>query len=457
MDKLSLLLQIFSSSDSLSILYLHLTSAIESCHQWESGSSQRKNSAMLDTDDSDSVSSSSTVRSDNMVVSGAEEVQLASESLLDRCIDDLYEKRGSTREKALASIIEAFSSNLQHEFVEKKFATLLHQCLNSIKKGSAKEIALAAHAIGLLALTTGPGEKAQEILEDSVPPISQALKSGSETSKISSLLECLAIITFVGGTEQEETEKSMQMMWHVVHPKLSANVVATKPSPGVIAAMVSAWSFLLTTMEGLTFDPKIWQEYKDDRSVRIAAGEALALIFEIGNFKFSGEAKASSDSSVSREVAHIQGLRGKFLSQVRNLSTEAAGKGSAKKDLNSQRNIFRDILEFLEDGYPPETSMKIGGESLNTTSWSQLIQHFIGGGFVKHMQENEFLHEVFGFTPKRKQLPGNEPRMSISDKRLYKSPNSVVNKARTQYRNKQRMFSQDKNTGHYAVGLGDEF
>ncbi|XP_028090916.1 uncharacterized protein LOC114291082 isoform X2 [Camellia sinensis] len=57
------------------------------------------------------------------------------------------------------------------------FATLLHECLNLIKKGSAKEIALAAHAIGLLALTTGPGERAQEILEESVPPISQALVS----------------------------------------------------------------------------------------------------------------------------------------------------------------------------------------------------------------------------------------------------------------------------------------
>lgn len=29
-----------------------------------------------------------------------------------------------------------------------RFATLLHQCLNSIKKGSAKEVALASHAIG---------------------------------------------------------------------------------------------------------------------------------------------------------------------------------------------------------------------------------------------------------------------------------------------------------------------
>ena len=46
--------------------------------------------------------------------------------------------------------------------------------------------------VGLLSLTTGPGEKAQEILEESVTPISQALKSGSETSKTSSV--CLILI-----------------------------------------------------------------------------------------------------------------------------------------------------------------------------------------------------------------------------------------------------------------------
>lgn len=434
-------------------------------------SSQRRNAAMLDSDDTDSVSSSSTVGTENMLVSGSEEVQLDKESLLDQCIDDLYEKRGSTREKALAAIIEAFNSTLQHEFVEKKFVTLLHQCLNSIKKGSAKEISLASHAIGLLALTTGPGDKAQEILEESITPILQALKSGSEASKISSLLECLAIITFIGGNEAEETEKSMQTMWQVVHPKLGSNVVAAKPSPGVITAMVSAWSFLLATIDGWANDLKNCQESityfstlldKDDRSIRIAAGEALALIFEIGKFdKFSDEAKVSSDSSISKEFTHIQGLKAKILNQVRDLSSEAGGKGSAKKDLNNQRSSFREILDFLEYGYPPETSVKIGGDSLNVTSWSQLIQlnflrHFLGGGFVKHMQENEFLHDLFGFIPNRKKLPGDESRMTTSDKRLFKSPNSVVNKARTQIRNKQRMMSQGKNAGHFAVGFGDE-
>ncbi|CAA3005571.1 interferon-related developmental regulator 1-like [Olea europaea subsp. europaea] len=440
-------------------------------------SSQKKNVAMLDSDDASSVSSSSsTMRSENMVFSNVEEVQVDKDSLLDQCLDALYEKRGSTREKALSSIVEAFNNSLQHEFVENKFATLLHQCLNSIKKGSAKEIALASHVIGLLALTIGPGEKAQEILEESLSLISEALKSRSEPSKISSLLECLAIITFIGGEGPEETEKSMQIMWQVAHPKLGPNVAAAKPSPAMITTVVSAWSFLLTTVDGGTFNSKSWQESisyfsslldKEDRSLRIAAGEALALIFEIGSLdKFSAEAKGSSDISTEaengqRQLVHIQGLRTKVLNQMSDLSVEAGGKGSAKKDLNNQRNTFRDIVEFLEDGHTPETSVKIGGESLNTTTWAQLIQlnflkHFLGGGFVKHMQENEFLHDVFGFMPKKKIVSGVEHRMSGGEKRMYKSPNSVLNKARTQFLNKQRMLSQDKNTGHYAVGYGDE-
>ncbi|KAK1366912.1 interferon-related developmental regulator 1 [Heracleum sosnowskyi] len=437
-------------------------------------SSQRKNvAATLDFSDTDSVSSSSTLPSEQLLVSGVVDLQLEKDSILDQALDDLFEKRGSTREKALASIIDAFNSKIQHEFVEKKFATLLHQCISSIKKGSAKEIALASHTIGLLALTTGPGERAQEILEESFSPIIEALKSKSDASKISALLECLTIITFIGGDDPEETEKSMQAMWQVLHPKLGSNVVAVKPSPAVITSAVSAWLFLLTTMDGWTLNPKTWQESitylsslldKDDRSIRIAAGEGLALIFEMGNLeKFSVSATGPSDSSNpdgknAREFTHIQGLRAKILNQVRSLSVEAGGKGSAKKDLNSQRNTFRDVLEFLEDGFSPETSMKIGGESLSTTSWSELIQlnflkHFLGGGFVKQMQDNEVLHDIFGFTPKRNLLSGTQ-KLSGTEKRMYKSPNSVHNKSRTQFLNKQRMLSQDRNAGHFAVADG---
>jgi len=93
---------------------------------------------------------------------------------------------------------------------------------------------------------------------------------------------------------------------------------------------------------------------KEDRSVRIAAGEALALIFEIGVIdKFSAQSDNASDAAQEgskplESYIFLQGLKGKVLNQCKTLSMEAGGKGSAKKDLNSQRNLFRDILDFFE-------------------------------------------------------------------------------------------------------------
>ncbi|XP_019436959.1 PREDICTED: interferon-related developmental regulator 1-like [Lupinus angustifolius] len=444
--------------------------------------SQRNKSAasMWDSDDDNSVSSSSTARTDAASLSGTEEVVFDQDTLLDQALDALDEKRGSTREKALSIIIEAFNSNMQHQFVEKKFATLLHQCLASIKKGSkkatAKEIALASHAIGLLALTVGCSDNAREIFEESVRPLDEYLTSTSDVTKIPSLLECLALITFVGGNDQEETERTMDLLWRVIHPKLGSNVVTIKPSAPLITAVVASWSFLLTTVKELNLNSKYWQNSisylsslldKEDRPVRIAAGQALALIFEIGIIdKFSAECKSASDmtqeeSKHQASYIHLQGLKGKVINQVKDLSVEAGGKGSAKKDLNSQRSLFRDIVEFFEYGYPPEISMKIGGDSLQTSSWSQMIQlnylkHFLGGGLIKHMQDNEFLHDVFDFTPKRKHLNSNEQRMSSGEKRMFKSPNSFQNKARTQFLNKQRLLSEGRNLGHYAADVTDD-
>ncbi|KAF4356705.1 hypothetical protein F8388_010927 [Cannabis sativa] len=424
-------------------------------------SHRKKGAAMLDMEDDDdnsSVSSSMTIRSDRFsVMEIEEEVEVDDDSLLNEALDALYEKRGSTRENALSSIIVAFNNSLHHQFMEKNFVTLLHQCLNSFKRGSTKETCLASHMIGLLALSVGFGDNAGEILEESMSPLTQALnKSASETVKIA-LLKCLAIITFVGGSEPEQTERSMQLMWQVVHPKLKANNVQldTKTSGATLSAMVGAWSLLVTTIDvgwNKVNNSKDWEESliylsslldKEDRIVRIAAGEALALIFEIGGSYGTSQ----------------QGLKAKIMNRVRSLSAEAGGKGCAnKKDLTNQRNRFHEIVEYFENGSCPEVSVKIGGDSLlQTSTWSELIQlnfvkHFLGEGFVKHMQENEFLHEVFGFTPPKKY----EHRLSSSEKRMFKSPNSALNKARTRHLNKQRMLSEGKKIGHFSVSCGDE-
>ncbi|XP_058080370.1 uncharacterized protein LOC131228612 [Magnolia sinica] len=438
--------------------------------------SQRKNATLFDSDD-DTLSTSSTSASDTQFAQESEEVRGGAHSL-ETYLDALFEKRGSTREKALSGLTDAFTSHLQLQFAENNYVTLQHQLINSSKKGSTKEAALAAHALGLLAITIGSGDRAHEIMEESIPPLSQALKSGSESLKKSSVLDCLAIVTFVGGNDCEETHRSMQMMWQSIHPKSGSNVASvSKPTPAVLAVAVSAWSFLLTTIDRWKTDSINWQETisflstlldKDDRSVRIAAGEAIALIFEIGSLeRFSGEDKNEIDSlgtegNNSRGgFTYVEGLKGKILNQVRVLAVEAGGKGSAKKDLNSQRNLFRDVLTFLEIGACPETSIKIhGGDILKVSTWSQLIQlnflkRFLGSGFLKHMQENELLHDVFDFKPKKKNPLGSE-ELSGNEKRAVKLQNSAINKARTQLLNKQRMLAQDRNNGHYAAATNED-
>lgn len=43
-------------------------------------------------------------------------------------------------------------------------------------------------------MTVGYGDKAHEILEESITPLSQALKSGSESTKIASVSRILEIL-----------------------------------------------------------------------------------------------------------------------------------------------------------------------------------------------------------------------------------------------------------------------
>ena len=112
-------------------------------------------------------------------------------------------------------------------FIFIRFATLLHSCLASIKKGSkkasAKEITLASHAIGkiltklrlfsiynvccfcylhikfhsiagCLALTVGCSDNAREIFEESVTPLDESLARNKNISVRS--LEMLSCILF---------------------------------------------------------------------------------------------------------------------------------------------------------------------------------------------------------------------------------------------------------------------
>ncbi|XP_026391712.1 interferon-related developmental regulator 1-like isoform X1 [Papaver somniferum] len=430
---------------------------------------------------------------------------------MDQCLEGLFHKRGSTREMALAMLVDKFCKKLQNEFLVNKCSTLLYQCFNSLKRGSSKEIYLASRLIGFVSVTIGCKEDlAHKVLEDAFPLLSEALQSKFDPIEISSLLDCLAIITFVGGDDLSETERSMQLIWQFCHPKLGNNMVAPTPSAMVLTTALSAWSFLLSTMDVLKVNKTCWKEVvsyfsdlldHDDLSVRITAAEAIALIFEMGSLeKFCSEAKSSNEqlvhegSKCQESQSDIEGLKEKILNQMTNLSMEADDEVVPKND--SQKKLIDDVLRFLEDNVCLKTSIKVGRSGLNISKWSRLLQvnfmmRFLGPGFVKHMQENEFLHDVFDFKPKEKQHISSENqllsemftcdheevvlknfyqakqweleeeeeiegRQPYQKKKTSACPDPALKKAKNQVRRQNRLISQARNAGHMAVGLEGE-
>lgn len=391
-------------------------------------------------------------------------------------LDNLFEKRGSTREIALSSIIEGLSISCRHQFAEKKFATILYRCLNSFKKGSIKERHLASDALGLLAITVGCGDNAHELYAQTLPILSEALKSGSESGNLISILDCLAIVTFVGRSDLEETQKSMQNIWHYIHSESGYNVGRGNHSAAVRRAAISAWSFLLSTMDGWTLKYKYWQGAipfflnlleADDESVHVAAGEALALIFEVGCLeKFSGNSKNGTDSSPNDETnllngaSSVQELKEQVLNRMSFLSLKEKAESLVDKSVKKHSSTW-DFIKVLEDDGFPNTSVKIGKQTLKLKRWSQLLQlnfmkRLLGGGFVRHMLENELLHDVFDFTPgtrpagkalyvcEREEVkvrlfvPEVKKNNGEDFPQIHKSPSPAFRKARTQLLNKKR-------------------
>ncbi|XBI53981.1 hypothetical protein VPH35_036112 [Triticum aestivum] len=390
---------------------------------------------LLDSSDADSVGSSSTALSDLSISYATENVN-SHEFVLDKYIDALYEKR---------------------------YATLLSLFNTSIKKGSTKEACLASRAIGLLSITLGAGSSSHETMVESHPQLSKVLQTWSDASKMISALDCLAVVTFVGATDLAETEVSLKAMWDVIHPKSGSNVgTVRKPRPPVLAAALSAWTFLLTTIGSWRINTDSWKEPiaflstllgAEDRAVRMAAGEALALCFELNLLDISPSEDADDDtgvpgSSKGKLFLDMQALKAKIAGLASNLSAEAGGKGADKKNLSDQRDLFQRILDFVKYGECPEESMKIAGKRdvLRVASWSELIQlnffkRFLGRGFLKHVQDNGLLQDIFNIKADKAET------LSSNDKKIFRSGEE---KGRALKLNKDRRLAQErKNAGMF--------
>ncbi|XP_050205781.2 uncharacterized protein LOC126655589 [Mercurialis annua] len=392
---------------------------------------------------------------------GDESFQTVPQSLEDHLIQLTHYKGKPRGDHALSVIVEALNKEVKVEFAEKNYATLLYICLFCVtnRKGCANELLLASQAIGLLGMIVKDEDCAHEIYQDFITVFLEDLVSEPKKFKI---LDSLAIVTFFGSQNVEETEKAMHIIWNFLQADSSVKLIGQKHSATALAAAISAWSFLLSSMEGWKINQNYWKgaiaylsnllEEEDDECVYVAAAEALALIFETDSID-----KFSTDDSFK------QGLKESITEKLRcqaMKATENVGKQEAIKDV---------LKHFEAAGISSEAYAEFGGDELLLSTWTQRIQlkfvkSFLGeDGFVRHMIENEILQSAFEFTPiddycSDKVCSPERTEMTLRFfekidcsmlsfmskekkqllKRMTLSSNSCLNKARTRLLNKQR-------------------
>uniref|UniRef100_A0A8I3X405 Interferon-related developmental regulator 1 n=1 Tax=Callithrix jacchus TaxID=9483 RepID=A0A8I3X405_CALJA len=337
-------------------------------------------------------------------------------------IDLTLDKSAKTRQAALEGIKNALASKMLYEFILERRMTLTDSIERCLKKGKSDEQRAAAALASVLCIQLGPGIESEEILKTLGPILKKIICDGAASiqvrqTELYSTLECLENIFAKSYLKEKDT-----------------TVICSTPNTVLHISSLLAWTLLLTICPINEVKKKLEMHFHklpsllscDDVNMRIAAGESLALLFELAR-------GIESDFFYEDMESLTQMLRA--------LATDG-NKHRAKVDKRKQRSVFRDVLRAVEERDFPTETVKFGPERMYIDCWVKkhtydTFKEILGSGMQYHLQSNEFLRNVFELGPPVMLDAATLKTMKISrfERHLY---NSAAFKARTKARSKCR-------------------
>lgn len=311
----------------------------------------------------------------------------------------------------------------------------IERCL---KKGKGDEQSAAAMCSILLLIQLGSGDDGEEALRSLCPVLKVIMLDNSASyAARAACAEALGLCTFIAAEEIElivETMNALENVFRGLYCKGDGSVPTHVPAAVCMhTSALSAWTLLLSTLT-----TSVLQQFLDkqlnrlsdllrnaDVDVRICAGEAIALLYEL----------ARADD----EYFEGDGFDDLCM-QLKKLATECS-KYRAKKDRRQQRSSFRDILNSAESGDFVKQRIRVNAhESVIVNSWASRVQynalcHVLGTGMSIHLQENDLLRDVFGLGPP---LLGTTAVSNKASKMERHMAHDAAFKARTKSRAKMR-------------------
>ncbi|XP_036189377.1 interferon-related developmental regulator 2 isoform X4 [Myotis myotis] len=412
----------------------------QSSAQADSGSSEDEAASEARSTTSDCPSLLSTAAEDSLGERGdAVDEQSQQEDLeekLKEYVDCLTDKSAKTRQGALENLRLALASRLLPDFLLERSLTLADALEKCLKKGKAEEQALAAALLGLLCVQLGPGPKSEELFHGLQPLLVSVLTDAAASP--SARLHCasaLGLGCYVAAADVQDLLSCLTCLEGVFSWSCDAGG-STAPASlhGLFRATLQAWALLLTICPSSHIShildrqlPRLLQLLSSDTvNLRIAAGETIALLFELAR-----------DLEEDLTYGDMDALCG----ALRTLATDS-NKYRAKADRRRQRATFRAVLHFIEGGECEEETIRFGLEVLYVDSWARrrvyaAFKDVLGSGMHHHLQNNELLRDVFGLGPVLVLDAAALKACKVSrfEKHLY---NAAACKARTKARSRVR-------------------
>nr|XP_035131479.2 interferon-related developmental regulator 2 isoform X1 [Callithrix jacchus] len=323
------------------------------------------------------------------------------EEKLKEYVDCLTDKSAKTRQGALESLRLALASRLLPDVLLERRLTLADALEKCLKKGKGEEQALAAAVLGLLCVQLGPGPKGEELFH-SLQPLLVSVLSDSTASPAAQLhcASALGLGCYVAAADIQDLVSCLACLESIFSQFYGLGSSATPVVPaslhGLLCAALQAWALLLTICPSTHFShildrqlPRLPQLLSSESvNLRIAAGETIALLFEL--------ARDLEEEFVYKDMEAL-------CSVLRTLATDS-NKYRAKADRRRQRSTFRAVLHSVEGGECEEETVRFGFEVLYMDSWARhriyaAFKEVLGSGMHHHLQNNELLRDIFGLGP----------------------------------------------------------
>ncbi|ROI15296.1 Interferon-related developmental regulator 1 [Anabarilius grahami] len=354
-------------------------------------------------------------------------------------IDSTVDKSAKTRQGALDGLKTAMATKILYEFISERRMTITDSIERCLKKGKGVEQCAAASLACLLCIQLGSGIESEEVFKTLKPVFKTILNDGS--ANIQARQACatsLGLCTLVAEDDIMDVYATMECFESLfTHSYVREDGSRPSVSPQITQLHTNAilsWALLLTICTGshirdiaqkhLDKLPRLLEN--DDVNMRIAAGETIALLFEL-----------IRDVDPEFDYDDWESLCVKL-----NALATDCNKHRAKNDKRKQRSVFRDVLKAVEEGDFQSETIRFGTERMVIDSWVRkrtydTFREFVGSGMNYHLQANEFIRDVFELGPPM--LIDSAALKAMKSSRLERHLyNAAAFKARTKARNKFR-------------------